>query len=142
LIDSIPTHTTGFVITFVDRFGHRDDNEGKGYWSLIYADGKPIPGAWSGVGDLLYGNWDPKKCPFSLANNLDSSRSFFLRDFASHPEMKRIYMRQYLATWKINDLREEQNFRKELESLQIPDLTETELQVLRNSYSRINDSLN
>lgn len=142
-IDSVPSSATALVITFVDRLGNRDNNHGKGYWSPIYFNYQPKPGALSGIGDLLYGDWITEKSPFHIYLNPDSVKKFFLQDFYLHPQVKRYYMRQYLSTLKMNSQLEQENFRKELEDYsQLDSLKERDLQVLRQNYARLSDTLN
>jgi thiol-disulfide isomerase/thioredoxin len=142
-IDSIPASATAIIVTFADQAGETDNNNGKGYWWPLYIDGKIKPGAWSGIADLLYGDWDFKKCPFFLGTNLDSARVLYLRDFSDHPEMKRHFLRQYLATWKLSRPEQEKEFVEELQTFEsLRDINETELQVLRQAYMRLNDTVN
>ena len=118
-----------------------DDNDGKGYWSLLYKGDSPVPGAWSGLGDLLYGSWVTEKCRFHISQNLDSARKYFQKEIENQPEVKNAYMRQYLASLKMASLEEEKRFREELDYFsKLPNLSERDFDVLKNNYQRLKDT--
>lgn len=142
-IKAIPENATSFVVVFMDTLGRKDNNEGLGYWQPIYKEGAIKPGALAGVGDLLYGNWYTKESPFHIGQNLDSANKFFRRDFSKNPHVKRTYMRQYLQSLKLTTEEEEASFKNELTLFsKQPNLSEAELLVLMNNYSRLNDTTN
>lgn len=141
-IDSIPPRATAVVFAFTDSL-NRDTNNGKGYYTPLYADGKPLPGAWAGIGTLLYGNWITETSPFHIRYDLDSAKKFYMNDFSVYPEVKREYFLNYLDILKINTPAEEKNYRKELEELaQYPDLSQNELLKLHFQYGRLKDTVN
>lgn len=140
-IDKIPDHSTSIVITFTDSLGNRDNNNGKGYWKLLYKDNIPVHGAWSGLGDLLYGDWITERCRFHLGQNLDSAKKYFLKEVNQQSETKYAYMRQYLASLKISSDADEQYLKKELEYFsKLPNLQEKDLDILKNNYQRLKDT--
>lgn len=139
----VPANATAMVITFTDSLGNRDTNNRNGYWKLLYQQEKPLKGSWAGVGDLLYGGWITENCVFHLGQNLDSTQAFFKRDLMFHPDIKNIYMRQYLASFKTGTPETNQELKNELDYLSAStSLSELDLQSLRHAYARINDTLN
>jgi len=142
-IDTIPERTTAVVFVFMDSLGHRDTNNGKGYYTPVYEDDKVVPGAWAGIGDLLYGNWITKGAKFHVKDDLDSLRKFFTRDFVLYPDIKRQYFRQYLHTFKLSTPDEEKKYIQELEEMaHLSEVTQNELTTVRFEYSRLKDTVN
>jgi len=141
-LDSLPNHSTCLVAVFFDGFGKRDNNNGKGYWTPLYVNNKPIPGALSGVAEMLYSNEYTDRCDFHLKFDLDLERNLYEEDFRRNPEIKRRFTRNYLTTLKYNTDEEKKVFHFELEKYRENiDLDEWELLFIKNIYTRLKDTL-
>jgi len=142
-IDSIPHRANAVVFAFFDSLNHRDTNNGKGYYTFIYENNKPLPGAWAGVGSMIYGNWITKESPFHIKDDLDSAKKFMMKDFEFYPEVKRQYINLYLHTYRLNTPNDEKTYRNELEAIaQLPNLSPKELFTLHWEYARLKDTTN
>ena len=137
----LPAKSTAMVAVFIGKLENSiDNNNGEGYWMPVFNGGEPIPGALSGIADLYAGSWDPEYS-YHLKKKKDLARILFERDFNLNPKIKRSFTRSYLATLDINDEKDRQLFKVELDHYaQYSDLDEWELLGgVSKNYARINE---
>lgn len=132
-----PNSARGFIRTykgvrsvlcvFLDSAGAVYNNQGKGYWTPMWKDGKVVEGALAGIAEMYAGAWPPDQS-YHLRNHLGVAYDLYRREFKAHPDLKRKFLRYYLGTFDLNDAPQRNEFRDELDLYAgLPDLTEWDL---------------
>jgi thiol-disulfide isomerase/thioredoxin len=137
----VPANAIGMVAVFLDSLEKNiDNNHGEGYWVPIFNKiGEPIVGSISSIAQLYVSGWDPGYA-FHLSRRIDVARRLYEKDFGQNAEIKRNFIRYYLATFDINDENDKALFKAELNRyIKYGDLDEWELKTASNSFMLINE---